>query len=276
MLLGAGTYSAGESWPQSTPFIYPPPNVPAGVSIEGQSSDAGAVLLQGADATGTSSGLAFAGSATVRNLRLRGFNFALVLRTGTAAARLGLLQLENLSVIENYWGVAVNDAESLSLKRVVVNNNRLGLTVRSVTGTDIRFSEFNGNTEYGMNVSSRLASPRGTVVNILGSTINQNGEGISSTVDILSLSSTVVKLNGTHGLRLLGNPTDVSLTGTTTLEQNGSFQLLDGRDANTGRIIVIDRAMIPGLRIAAGYVKGPSENTSFYSISKAGNSIYFR
>jgi hypothetical protein len=276
VLLGAGIYSAGESWPQSPSNVYPSPNVAAGVSIEGQSSDAGAVLLQGAGASGSSSGLAFAGSATVRNLRLRGFNFALVLRAGTTEARLGLLRLENLSVIENYSGVAVNDAEGLNLARVVVNNNTLGLTTRSVTAIDIGFSEFNSNTEYGINVSARSASPRGTTFSIFGSTVNQNVQGgISVGVDGLSLSSTMVKLNGGYGLELLGKPFFVSFAGATRLEQNGSFQLLDSRRANTGGFI-IDRVMIPGMGITAGTVSGPFDSGSWYRISNSGNFIFFQ
>lgn len=283
VLLGAGTYGAGESWPQSSTssLALPPPNIPAGITLEGQSSDRGAVLLQGAGKTNGSSGLVFAGNATVRNLTLRDFRFALVLNAGTASNRVGDLLLENLTAFESLEGLTLNFAQSVTLNKVSLNNNTNGgLTAQAVRQLNISQSEFSGNT-YGIAAgNATTGGPLDSSLTINQATVNQNTQfGISSSV-ATDLSNVTAKLNTTYGLRLLGKPGFVALrTGTslggTSLEQNGQFQLFDARDANQGSFNAT-RYLLPGSSVTVGAVVGPTQSGNFYRITNAGNSILFQ
>lgn len=212
VLLGAGTYSAGESWPQSSTgnLSLPAPKIPAGIVLEGQSSDKGAVVLQGAGKTAGSSGLIFAGSATVRNLTLKDFRFALVLNAGTASARVGELVLENLAAFESLEGLVVNYASSATLERVeLINNSNGGLSAQGVHQLSVRRSKFSGNT-YGIAAGTGVGLTASITLDVVEADQN-TGFGMSLGSLSSDLSNTSARLNGSYGLRLLGTPPLVAL-----------------------------------------------------------------
>ncbi len=279
VLLGAGIYNAGETWPQSptSSLALPPPNILSGITIEGQSSDRGTVLLQGAGKAGGSSGLVFAGNATVRNLTLRDFRFALVLNAGTASSRVGDLSLENLTAFESLEGLTVNFAQSVTLNQVILNNNTNGgLDARAVRQLNITQSEFSGNT-YGIAVGNaavgRVSLSSSLTMNQVEA--NKNTQfGISSGV-ATDLINTTAKLNTTYGLRLFGQPGFVALRTGTSLEQNGDFQLFDARDADQGSFIAT-HSLLPGSGVTVSTVFGPTQSGNFYRIANAGNVILFK
>ncbi len=278
VLLGAGIYNAGETWPQSptSSLVLPPPNILSGITIEGQSSDRGTVLLQGEGKTSGSSGLVFAGNATVRNLTLRDFRFALVLSAGTASSRVGDLSLDNLTAFESLEGLILTFAQSVTLNRVSLNNNTNGgLSAQAVRQLNINQSEFSGNT-YGIAAGNAVAGPAlDSSLTANGVTVNQNTQfGISTSV-ATDLTDTTAKLNITYGLRLLGKPGFVALRTGTSFEQNGDFQLFDARDANQGTFNAT-RYLLPGSGVTVGAVVGPTQSGNFYRITNAGNAILFQ
>jgi chitodextrinase len=276
VLLGAGTYIAGESWPQSSTgnLNLPAPNVPAGVVIEGQSSDKGAVVLQGAGRLAASSGLIFAGSATARNLTLRDFRFALALSAGTAQARTGDLALENLAALESLEGLIVNYALNTTLESVELrNNNNGGLTAQGVRQLRVSNSRFSGNT-YGIAAGTSAGLAASITLDLVEADQNtQFGMSLGSLGT--DLSRTTARLNGTYGLRLLGTPSFVALRVGTVFEQNGNFQLFDARSANQGSFTAT-RFLLPGSDITVGAVVGPTTRGNFLSITQSGNAILFQ
>jgi hypothetical protein len=281
VLLGAGTYSAGESWPQSSTSnltLPSSPNIQTGLTLEGQSSDKGAVVLQGAGRFAPSSGLVFAGNATVRNLSLRDFRFAMVINAGSASSRVGELNLDNFAAFDSLVGLTANFAQSIVISRANFNNNNNGgLEAKAVRQLNISQSDFSGNT---FGIAAGNDSLGGVLLNssitLNQVTANQNTQiGFSLGSIGIDLTSTTAKLNSTYGLRILGKPGFVALRTGTSFEQNGDFQLFDARDANQGSFNAT-RFLLPGSSITVGAVVGPAESGKFYRITNAGNSILFQ
>lgn len=281
ILLGAGTYSTGESWPQSSTSnltLPSSPNIKSGLTLEGQSSDKGAVVLQGGGRNAPSSGLVFAGNATVRNLSLRDFRFAMVINAGTASSRVGELDLDNFAAFDSLVGLTANFAQRISISKANFNNNNNGgLEAKAVRQLNISQSDFSGNT-FGIaagndSVGGTLLSSSITLNQV---TANQNTQfGLSLGSISIDLSNTTAKLNATYGLRILGKPSFVALRSGTSFEQNGDFQLFDARDASQGSFNAT-RFLLPGSNVVVGAVVGPTESGKFYKISNAGNSILFQ
>lgn len=272
VLLGAGIYSAGEVW--SIGSISPvPPNVPSGITIEGQSSDRGAVLLQGPGANSQANALSLGGSSTIRNLTISGFNSGVRLEVGTSATRVGELRVENLALIENRIGLLVFSAERLELSlSALANNSNQGVLARGVRFIGLSQSTWTGNgTAINLQNNSSASS---------SATLNQLSVGLSSADGIyvqdvgLDVSNTRSFQNQGNGLILLGRPGFVALRSGTVLEQNG-FQLYDERVENQGSFNAT-RFLLPGSGLTVGAKVGPTQLGNFYRIINAGNSILFQ
>jgi Fibronectin type III domain/Right handed beta helix region len=272
VLLGAGTYSAGETWPQGS--ISPvATNVPAGLTIEGQSSDRGAVLLEGTGATGLANALSLEGSGTIRNLTVRGFNSGIRLEAGSTSTRLGALRIDNVAAIDNRSGVLVFNAERLELSQsVFANNASQGLLTRGVSQVQLSQSQWSGN---GLGIDLRNAGTQASSA-ILGqlSIVLSSTDGISVRDVSLDLSNTRSAQNQGNGLFLAGRPGFVALRTGTLLEQNG-FGFDDQRSPDQGSITAT-RYLLPGSGLSISTVFGPAQLGTYYRILNAGNVILFQ
>jgi hypothetical protein len=278
VLLGAGIYGAGERWPQGG--VVPIPNVPAGVTIEGQSSDRGAVLLEGPGAGSQTDGLAFAGNATVRNVSLRGFRYALYLGIGAQAARRGELTVENVAAFDNFVGLWVTLAERLEVVNSAFRNNVLngnsgyGLFVQAVATASLRDTEVIGNY-LGLRLTN-TATPLVASASLTGMILSENMQGgLRLTSVSLSMANTRIAGNSGDGLNMSGRPGFLALRGGTVLEGNSGVQLVDARDANQGTFSVT-RYALPNSGVTVGAVVGPAQLGSYYRIVNAGNGFLFQ
>jgi chitodextrinase len=272
VLLGAGTYSAGETWPlgKVSPVAT---NVPAGVTIEGQSSDRGAVLLEGPGATGSANALSLEGGGTVRNLTLRGFNSGIRLEAGSTSARLGQLRIDNIAAIENRVGLLVFDAQRLELSlSAFANNTGQGLLTRGVSQVQLSQSQWSGNG-VGIDLRNSGTQSSSATLNQLGVTLS-GSDGIDVQDVSLDVSNTRSAQNQGNGLFLAGQPGFVALRAGTVLEQNG-LQFDDERSPNQGSINAT-RYLLPSSGVTIGAVVGPTQLGSYYRIINAGNSILFQ
>lgn len=271
VLLGAGTYAAGEDWPSGG--VTPVANVPAGVTIEGMSTDRGAVLLDGQGAANTD-GLAFAGSVTVRNLSIRGFRYAMYAMTGSAAARQGAIVIQNVAAFDNLAGLWVLYSDSLQVDESAFRNNSVGsasgwgLLVQGVRNVDIQDTEVIGNY-----VGLRLTTVAGaaSTASLTGLSVTTNAShGVRVTSVGAILRDTRVAGNSGDGLRLEGAPPVIGVGSGTVLEQNSGFQLADLRSANQGTFVV-SRYALPGSGLTIGPYIGPAQVGNVYRIQNAGN-----
>ncbi|MDX2004472.1 MAG: fibronectin type III domain-containing protein [Meiothermus sp.] len=272
VLLGVGIYKDGENWPTSTSA----PNVPAGVSLEGQSNDRGAVLLERPTSQADRVGLKFTGSGSVRNLTVRGFTGGIWLRAGTLANRAGELEVENIAAIENTVGVWLENAQRFTLSRSsLATNTQEGLLAASTGQIALSQSEWFGN---GVGIRLTNASALASSATLSQLSVSESGnDGIYSlnvSVDLSNTRSFRNRNNG-HGLVLVGRPGFVALRAGTVLEQNDGVQLLDAREASQGTFNAT-RYLLPGSDITVGAVVGPVTRGNFLSITRSGNAILFQ
>ena len=272
VLLGAGTYSAGETWPQGS-MSPVATNAPAGVTIEGQSSDRGAVLLEGTGATGLGNALSLEGSGTIRNLTLQGFNSGIRLEAGSTSTRLGVLRVDNVAAIDNRSGIRVFNAERLELSQsVFANNASQGLLTRGVSQVQLSQSQWSGNG-VGIDLRNAGSQTSSAILGQLSITLSST-DGIFVQDVSLDLSNTRSAQNQGNGLFLAGRPGFVALRAGTLLEQNG-FGFDDGRSPDQGSINAT-RYLLPGSGVTIGAVVGPKQLGTYYRIINAGNSILFQ
>lgn len=271
VLLGAGRYGEGESWPSGG--VTPIANVPAGVTIEGMSSDRGAVLLDGQGAASTD-GLAFAGSVSVRNLSIRGFRYAMFAMTGTSAARQGEMTFQNVAAFDNLAGLWVQYADSLRVEDAAFRNNSVGsaggwgLLVQGVRNVDIQATEVIGNY-VGLRLTTVAGAP--SAASLTGLTVTTNAtQGVRVTSVGTILRDTRIAQNSGDGLRFEGAPPQLHVGSGAVLEQNSGFQLADLRDANQGTFVV-SRYALPGSGLTIGAYIGPAQVANVYRIENAGN-----
>lgn len=271
VLLGAGTYAAGENWPNGG--VTPVANVPAGVTIEGMSTDRGAVLLDGQGAASTD-GLAFGGSVTVRNLSIRGFRYAMFAALGTGPARQGEVILQNVAVFDNLAGLWVQYADSLRVEECAFRNNSVGsasgwgLLVQGVRNVELQATEVIGN-HVGLRLTTVAGAPSTATLTGLSVTTNAS-DGVRVTSVSTILRETRIAGNSGDGLRLEGAPPQLHVGAGTVLEANSGFQLADLRDANQGTYPV-SRYALPGSGLTIGPYLGPAEVANVYRIANAGN-----
>jgi hypothetical protein len=272
VLLGAGTYRAGETWPIGS--ISPvATNVPVGLTIEGQSSDRGAVLLEGTGATGLQNALSLEGSGTIRNLTVQGFNSGIRLEAGSTSTRLGQLRIDNVAAIENRFGVLVFNAERLELSQsVFANNASKGLLTRGVSQVQLSQSQWSGNG-LGIDLRNEGSQTSSAILGQLSITLSST-DGIYVQDVSLDLSNTRSAQNQGNGLFLAGRPGFVALRAGTLLEQNG-FGFDDQRSPDQGSINAT-RYLLPGSGVTIGAVVGPTQLGAYYRIINAGNSILFQ
>ena len=272
VLLGAGTYSDGERWPNGT--ISPvTTNAPANLSIEGQSSDRGTVLLQGPGASSAANALSLAGSANIRNLTIRGFNAGIRLEAGSASGKLGELNVDNLALIENRTGILVFFADRFSLTHsTLANNSNQGVLSKGVRQLEFSQSDWTGNGT-GISLRNEGSQASSATLGQLSITLS-SGDGLYVQDVGLDVSNTRSFQNQGSGLILLGRPGFIALRAGTVLEQNG-IQLSDERVESQGSFNAT-RYLLPGSGVTVGAVVGPTQLGNFYRIINAGNSILFQ
>jgi chitodextrinase len=281
VLLGAGTYDVGEAWSKGGSFPNTT-NVPTGVTIEGQSSDRGAVLLQGPGNDQSTDGLVFAGSASVLNLSLRGFRYALFLQVGSAGVRSGKLLVSNVAAFDNFVGLWVGLAESLTVTESALRNNVLnansgwGMFAQGVARVEVSNTEVIGNYT-GMRLTN-LTQPVSAEAVLSGVVLSENAmEGLRITSVSTDIASTRVDENTGAGIRIGGKPGFLAIRSGTVIENNSGIQLLDERDPYQGSFTVWHHAL-PGSGVKVGQVMGPTgpETGIYYRIVNAGNAILFQ
>lgn len=316
-----GLYNAasGEQWPTQSgtpPTVLPGPNVPAGAVIVGES--AAGVVLEGPD--GESAGLAFAGDASVMSLTLRGFARAMLASTGTvtlegvrvlesgdgifaygnvtlsvnaselAANTSGLVAsagavatLEETAVYDNAEvGLALNQAPSVTLRRVQVYRNQTGIRLTGDATLTLEDSAVFGHADSGL-----VAEGNARVSLQASEVYNNTPFGIVFGGDALTLrgSKVYANLEGGAGLYVEGNPTKVDLgtlsePGQNELYDNTGVQLLDARpdrDEPNLVFITLSETRLNGLLPAPGaYVAEgtPYFNEPYFSILGVNNGIW--
>ncbi len=302
VLLGAGTYEAGEAWPPNTGLT---PNVPDGVTIVGVARNS--VILQGPGLETATSALSFAGSASVRNLTVREFNRGLLhifLDPDTQVLG-GNLVLENLELSENHEGMFASRAFSVTIKDSTFlfngsSGSGSGLALFDFADASLQSTTFTGNT-YGLyasgarsvvlnNVTAEQSDLDGVhLENIYSSTLNnvvtvdnKNGVYVFNPGEAsFALRSSILSDNKERGIVIAGGAyaqwdlgTSPALGGNFLLD-NKSCQLSDQRDANTGVTINAEGNNLGGAAVAAGtYSASKTENgVCLWEIFRPGNSI---
>ncbi len=272
VLLGAGVYAEGESWPSGAGV--PAPNVPAGVTIEGQSSDRGAVLLDG-KGSATTDGLSFAGSAHVRNVSMRGFRYAMYAATGSLASRQGELLVENVAAFDNLTGLWVVAADGLTVRSSAFRNNSVGsaggsgLLIHGVRQVRLEQLEIIGNRVGLRLTTTATGAPSTASLSDLTVTTNSQ-DGVWATNVSLFLRDSRIAENSGAGLNLDGAPPSLQVGSGTVLQGNTGFQLLDARQASMGTFR-LSRYALPGSGITVGAILGPTQSGNYYRIINAGN-----
>jgi hypothetical protein len=305
VLLAAGIYSDGEVWPAGDAT-----NVPDGVALEGQSSDRGAVVLQGPaePRTGAPAGLSLAGSASVRNLTLRGFGAALF-RGGDPSQPSGALVLENVAASASFDGLLVRSAASVTVSGCVFSSNGTdgvggsGIHLVAVGEAHLSATRLDGNV-YGLTAESsgevrleglgvkgnRLEglTVNDTPLTLSDSTVEENlGTGVSVAMRrfprTVSLTRLVSRNNGSHGFIVGGAPRTVSIY-QSAFQGNADWQLLDLRDAGNADplyaffCLVAGRSpedALPSLSSGAGSAEYRPDGLRAVRIENPGNTIFF-
>jgi hypothetical protein len=301
VLLGAGTYQTGETWPQVTGGSIPNKNVPDGVVLEGQSSDRGAVLLQGPGKEQEVGGLVFAGDGTARNLTLRGFKYALV-HEGDPASPSATIAIDNVASSSNFDGLYVRFADSLSvsnsvfnsntasgiflfgafrvtLNAVQANKNQLGIFANYGTNLDLTQTFVNENSSDGLILNRASAA-------ISNSEFSSNaGHGINLFAENqeqgLQLRKSQVFSNSKNGVWIQGFPRSIVIgaagddPGEMFINANGALEIADERQANTGNNnFFFVNALVRNAVIPNGLI-GPGSEPAGVKIVNPGNVIRF-
>jgi hypothetical protein len=315
--LGDGNYSAGETWPASTGG-FPPvitPNVPAGVTIEGQSPGKDAsgkdnppgVTLRGPANTSASSALVFADSATVRNVRVTEFDRALV-HIYTDQGTSGEFLFENLAVAANFDGFLDFGASFITVRNSKFSNNGNGVIGSGIAtfnsnGVSIENSTFESNT-YGIyGVAAGAVWVNNTTVtksfrdgiyltdvyssslqNVTSSGNTGNGVYVANNDAYdFRMRGGVLSDNRKSGIEIAGNELGqwnlgtATDSGNNTLENNTLWQLFDNRAANTGNTIQAKGNTLNGQTLTG--VRSQTDNSAglpnLWQIAQPGNSIEF-
>ncbi len=313
VLLGAGEYGEGETWPPNTGLS---PNVADGVTILGVAQNV--VLLEGPGAETTTAALNFAGSATIRNLTVSNFSFGLVyVFPPEEQGYGGNLILENLTVSENYVGMYAYAPSNVTISNSsfvfnALNSGGVGLQLADFADARVRNTTFSGNT-YGI-YAYRARSLVLDTVTAEGSdldglffedisycdlarvrAINNKGNGISATsspqIDMsFKMEYSDISNNDKNGLVIAGGQ-DASWDlgsntvggGNNTLAGNTGWQLLDDREANTGVPIKAEGNIMGGTFVIPGTYTATTSagleqqlnGVKLWRISRQGNSITF-
>lgn|GEM_PF-805834 len=315
-----GLYSAasGEQWPSQSgtpPTVLPGPNVPAGAVIMGESATE--VVLEGSG--GGSAGLAFAGDASVSNLTLRGFARAVLANTGTvtleairvlesgdglfaygnvtlsgnaselAANTNGLVSsagavvtLEETAVYDNAEaGIILNQAPSVTLRRVQLHRNQTGIRASGDAALTIENSAIFNHTDSGLRAEGNAR------VRLQASEVHNNTRfGLVFSGAELTLRGTKVyaNLEGGAGVYIEGDPSKVDLgtlsePGLNEIYDNLGVQLLDARpDRQEPNLVFITLSetrlngllLEPGVYLAEGT---PYFNVPYFAILGVNNGI---
>ena len=308
VLLGAGTYT-NEDWSLSEP------NVPAGVGIEGQSSDRGAVILDGADVSGANlkTALRFAGDGSAKNLTIRNFYQAITLNGG-APNQTGTVGLENIAVVSNQRGLFIPSAAALNISKSEFVQNPGGLEVRNVLNTTIVDTKVTGGGEgiqasATRNVAAQMQSANlfmdrvevsgnsltgvriqdvEASVNAMNIKLNQ-GDGVeirgtsATTPRATSLQGNITG-NGGNGIGIYGTPGNVSVEAGSLMENNAAFQLLESREPNAfrdgGYVTTLLAATFNNPAVVTASVVVPTTlspaGTKIYQLVNAGNALFVR
>ena len=317
VLLGVGTYEEGETWPVNT-GTYPPvitPNVPDGVTVVGQARDL--VVLQGPGPTSKTSALVFAANASVRNLTVREFDRALlhVFADPNEQGHLGNITLENLELAENHEGLHALGAATVEIKNCTFLFNGAsasgsGITLIDFIDAAMQNTTFTGNT-YGVwgstgrsvflsDVTAQQSELDGLhLANIYDvqitrlRTLGNKRDGIYA-LDAgeasFKLVYSDVSGNGRNGVVIAGGAYATwdlggytSGGGNNTLANNGQWQLLDDRDANTGVTVSAEGNILGGFAVTPGTYTSTSgfgleqtvNGVRLWKISRVGNSVAF-
>jgi hypothetical protein len=313
ILLGAGDYGEGETWPANTGLDN---NVPDGVTIIGITTNA--VTLLGPGAESSVAALSFAGSASIRNLSISNFSYGLlyVFPPGEQGYG-GNLVLENLDISENYAGMYAYAPSNVTVRNSTFTFNALpsggvGLQLSDFADATVQNSTFTGNT-YGVyatlarslvldTVTAEQSDHDGLYLEDISYTelnrvkaIDNKGNGIfassSPQIDMsFKLAFSEVSSNDKNGVLIaggkdanwdLGSYTEGG--GNNTLAGNAAWQLLDNRDASTGVTvraegnIMGDGFITPGTYTATMNtgLEQQANGVKLWRINTTGNSIAF-
>lgn len=299
LLLTAGVYQTNESWPQQVGGTYSP-NVPDGVSLEGQSSDRGAVLLQGPGNTQEIAGLVFAGNASVRNLTVRGFKYAL-LHSGNPATPTAQISLQNIASSGNFDGLHLRFAKGLDIAASLFSSNTasgvylLGAYEANISSSQMLKNQFGlvaalGPQVQGNGITVKENSGGGVLLeqasaDFYDSEFSQNTNyGISlgsmeGKQNLRVLRSNVIN-NGGQGIWIRGFPHNVIIgisgnPNAVQLNGNTAFEIYDERQANTGEnTFFFVNAQIRGA-VPPNAALGPGAEPAGVKIVNPGNIIRF-
>lgn len=298
-----GNYSAtsGESWgaqdwpSTQLPLTMPTPNVPADVSIRGEST-AGVILEGHYAAGGAETGLVFAGTGSLSGVTLVDFATAIITTEGEQ-------ELTELVIEENSEGILVLDdavttvtqsvlqrtvhqavraenSSAVSLQDVAISDGGfISLEARggsSLTGEQVAISRSGGD---GVRISDS-ATAELRQLQVQGSA----GDGVSFSGRGLSLRSSVITDNGGSGLLVGQEPHYVDLgtilePGENTLQGNGGYQLLDqrpGRSDPFGVPITVSSSSVAGETWSGRTESGPVEIPGVLSIQGLNQRIEFQ
>jgi Right handed beta helix region/Fibronectin type III domain len=301
VLLTAGIYTTDETWPQAATLAPPPnANVSDGVTVEGASAtDPAAVVLIGPGAEQNASGLVLAGSATIRNLSLRAFRYA-ILHVGSETNPTAQIDLRQVVATSSWDGFHLRYAQSLNvLKSELKNNSATGIYAVGATTVTVTDSSSTGNLigmygENGVNLQmtgTTCNSNSSDGIRLVRSSLsaeriesNKNGaNGINmfsqNGEKQLSLRQSSLSENSKHGIWIQGQPDNINLGRydddftSLLLNDNAGEQVYDDRISNTYSYFFI-KAQIKGAATPTGAF-GKGATPAGVTITQPGNSILF-
>lgn len=284
-----------QDWPSTQlPMTLPTPNVPADVSIRGQSS-AGVILEGNYAAGGTETGLVFASASSLSGVTLVNFTTAIITMEGEQ-------ELTDLALEENSEGILVLDEAVTTVVQSVLQRtvhqairaeNSSSVSLRNVDISDGGFVSLEARG------SSHLAGEQVTISRSGGDGVRisdsataelrrltvqgSGGDGIAFRGQGLSLRSSVITDNGGSGVLVGQEPHYVDLgtilePGENTLEGNGGYQLLDerpGRSDLFGVPITVSSSSLAGETWSGRTESGPVEIPGVLSIQGLNQRIEF-
>jgi Right handed beta helix region len=307
VLLTAGTYQTGETWPTVGSGLESATNVADGVTVEGQSSDRGAVLLLGPGNTTDTIGLALTNDAVLRNLTLQGFSRG-VFRQSVYPELSGTIRLENVAIFQSAIGLNIVYAANLSIQNSLFsgnglegvggsgihlrgvgqarlsgmtqsNNNQTGMTLDRSIDVQAEGLEVKGNKLEGILVqNSQFSLSNSQVVANSGVGIMVNNSDAKS----FSVAGCTIANNGSHGIDLMVSAGSISI-GRSQLFGNAGWQLYDERSANNPNPIYAFSSTFEGISLESqlsltsgtGGADVMQSGKRLLRIDQPGNTIYF-
>ncbi len=307
VLLTAGIYQAGETWPMVGSGLESATNVADGVTVEGQSSDRGAVLLLGPGNTTDAGGLVLTNDAILRNLTLQGFARG-VFRQSVYPELSGTIRLENMAIFQSAIGLNIVYAANLSIHNSLFsgnglegaggagihlrgvgqvtlsgvtqsNNNQTGMTLDRASDVQAEGLEVKGNKLEGIRVQNSQLSLSSSQV------IANSGVGIlvnNSDAKSFSVAGCSIANNGSHGIDLMVSAGSISI-GRSQLFGNAGWQLYDERSVNNPNPIYAFFSTFEGISLESqlsltsgtGGADVMQSGKKLLRIDQPGNTIYF-